>query len=197
MDVADHVICPKCGYDLFGIPERCCPECGFAYDGAAIRMLAIDEGWDELKGWLWIIVRCGLALVAIIPVLVARLDWGEWDWLLMRGLSFVLLIGAVCLYDRYAPPVAPTWLNSDGIPMFWLFVWIGSGAVVLLLAWIGRWVGTLLTIWAWMPLTRLQRTSPFAERSLSTQDQRLLTRERRLAIVMLAITSVLAAVVWL
>lgn len=33
------IYCPDCGYDLRGIPEGACPECGFRYDRQAVRSL--------------------------------------------------------------------------------------------------------------------------------------------------------------
>jgi len=38
----DHLPCPNCGYDLFGIPEDRCPECGFRYTFAPLTAFASD-----------------------------------------------------------------------------------------------------------------------------------------------------------
>jgi hypothetical protein len=39
--------CPACGYDLHGLSERRCPECGRAFTFAEIRMTAEELGFGE------------------------------------------------------------------------------------------------------------------------------------------------------
>lgn len=44
--------CPQCGYDLFGLRDERCPECGFGCPPAAVRALAgfcLDRRLDALR----------------------------------------------------------------------------------------------------------------------------------------------------
>jgi ribosomal protein L37E len=64
MDAA-HVICPQCGYDLFGIPEERCPECGFGYDYAAIRAVSYKHCLACIS-----VERCSITCTALATALV-------------------------------------------------------------------------------------------------------------------------------
>ncbi len=44
MTLAKHLACLECGYDLHGIPEVRCPECGFHYDAKALVWVATVQG---------------------------------------------------------------------------------------------------------------------------------------------------------
>lgn len=45
---ADALNCPLCGYDLRGLPENRCPECGHAFDPDELR-----RAKDERRNWLF------------------------------------------------------------------------------------------------------------------------------------------------
>ena len=58
MDAASHRRCPRCDYDLTGLPvEHICPECGFAYDlhSTSIRLTARREYRNaQIVGVFWL-----------------------------------------------------------------------------------------------------------------------------------------------
>lgn len=61
----EHIACPKCGYDQYGLPPVRCPECGFRYDAPALRQLA--HGID----WLRLAIARSLAAEATIALMLA------------------------------------------------------------------------------------------------------------------------------
>ena len=67
----EHPACPQCGYDLHGIPEIRCPECGFRFDKAALRGLAEEAEHCRLTAARTVVVRTALALVLGMPFLCA------------------------------------------------------------------------------------------------------------------------------
>lgn len=74
--------CPKCGYDLRGLPAaHVCPECGDAYD-IFRRIVRLDYG----RGWR------GFSIVAVILLgIYASAIWEHWDVTSVTGLMPILL----------------------------------------------------------------------------------------------------------
>ncbi len=69
-----HQLCPKCGYDLFGINSSVCPECGEHFDRENLLRVGGPQGrlrpvplWqsvllDLTKGWVVIVWLGGVLL---------------------------------------------------------------------------------------------------------------------------------------
>ncbi|MHC4698097.1 MAG: hypothetical protein ACYTFA_15295 [Planctomycetota bacterium] len=72
MTLEEHLACPKCGYDLHGIPEIRCPECGFRYDAAALRSMAASAEWTRLAVAQDLIVRAAIAGALAVPAVCER-----------------------------------------------------------------------------------------------------------------------------
>ena len=84
----EHLFCPKCGYDLHGIPEVRCPECGFRYDHEALKSLADSTYWARLAAARVVIVRAAIVAALIIPIAAEK-----------AGASgFILLVVAAAAY---------------------------------------------------------------------------------------------------
>ena len=76
--------CPQCGYDLFGIPQARCPECGFGFDYAALRHFASTNSLTRYLAARAVITWAGVALACTVPALVQRLQF--------HGVTATLLI---------------------------------------------------------------------------------------------------------
>jgi len=89
--------CPRCGYDLRGIPEDRCPECGFRYEHAAIRMIVADGEEYRLAAYRRVVRLTGAVLGCLSLVACEKLMPGD------RGcpLSSVLLV--ICLIQFSIP----------------------------------------------------------------------------------------------
>ena len=84
----EHLFCPKCGYNLHGIPEVRCPECGFRYDHEALKSVADSADWVRLAAARAVIVRAAIAAALIIPIAAEKLGAG----------GFILLVVAAAAY---------------------------------------------------------------------------------------------------
>src|SRR4051812_43733652 len=72
-----RLFCRKCGYALVGLPSRCCPECGRAFDPANPRTFASRPP----RGWVWRWgMRLALLLLAVSLFAGAGLGWLWWGW---------------------------------------------------------------------------------------------------------------------
>ncbi len=69
----EPIPCPACGYDLSGLPETACPECGSAFTAEtaarirSARAAAWREVLDDLHAarWLWACVTGSVAVLAV------------------------------------------------------------------------------------------------------------------------------------
>ncbi|MCC7292554.1 MAG: hypothetical protein IT449_10890 [Phycisphaerales bacterium] len=113
LDIELH--CPQCGYDLRGIPEERCPECGFGFDVPALRDLAhraalMVMGAYEAVFWrgAWLI---GFSIAPVLPI-----PFGFYS---SAAGAAVLVVVAVWLLQReYGSPRSSSELLIDwGLPL--------------------------------------------------------------------------------
>lgn len=148
MTLEDHLACPKCGYDLHGIPEVRCPECGFRYDAAALRSMAASAEWIRLVAARMLIVRATWAAALTVPAVLDRLSINGLSSLCVIAIAYLaaFLTWAV-LTDAYVGLASiPNLLTVLlGVGLFIMCIghavpWasLGVGIVFLLLAWTAR-----------------------------------------------------------
>ena len=158
MATDEEVFCPQCGYNLFGIPERRCPECGFGFDREAVQSLA-----QEYVGTRWTVYR-RVIIFSITTVCLMLLP------LLNTSLSFlwwpVLLIAIALAF--YALAVGSAWLG----PM------VALGCVMLVivphllaeLPWLAGFPAALAII----DLIGLPRNRPYLARTVPEETRKRL-----------------------
>jgi hypothetical protein len=137
--------CPKCGYDLGGLRERVCPECGGAFDPAAIR-----RRHRRARRRRWLISMAIMTIVLYAPyswLLLIEYPWNEYRWFWIRmwpGLP-LLLPGSLLSRRLFDVDV------DEGIG---LVVLIAMGVSLMLgLSWLGTRGRRILTITAVIVLT--------------------------------------------
>lgn len=64
------VYCPSCGYNLHGIPELRCPECGFGFDRPAVEATARSEFYRDFWTCRAVIVRSVFAAALALPAVL-------------------------------------------------------------------------------------------------------------------------------
>lgn len=72
MHPSESIPCPACGYNLHGLPETACPECGSAFTTHAATRIRADRvaAWEEVLDciraaqWLWACVIGSVAALA-------------------------------------------------------------------------------------------------------------------------------------
>jgi ribosomal protein L37E len=85
----EHLACPRCGYDLHGIPEVRCPECGFRYDAAALRSMAASAEWTRLAAARDVIMRATIAGALAVPAACDALGLAAWAQFLVILVAYV------------------------------------------------------------------------------------------------------------
>ena len=85
MVLQEHLGCPKCGYDLHGIDEVRCPECGFGYDADALRSMAESEDGMRLAAARSMVLRATIAATLAVPAVCDRFGISGWTrfWLVV------------------------------------------------------------------------------------------------------------------
>lgn len=139
----EHLTCPKCSYDLHGIPEVRCPECGFRYDAAALRSMSASAEWTRLAVARHITVRAAIAAGLAVPSVCASAGIPGWPRLIVFVATYVAVFWIwVVLTDAYQGPKSISRLiglfaaifMGFGLVLFENFLALVAGAV-LAMAW--------------------------------------------------------------
>ena len=167
------VFCPNCGYNLFGIPQIRCPECGFRYDHAGIAALAEDEilrsYWAKL-----VITRTAFALAFAVPALTKLMHLSP----LSNYLAVLtILLGAVILRQRLVAATPYKFWEALPLACFCVVARASLACGLVLLPQVGPLIATVILADGWFYF--LRRLSRQSYRTLSLPDQ----LQRHLAIL--------------
>ena len=137
----EHPACPHCGYDLHGIPEIRCPECGFGFDKAALRDLAEMAEYCRLAAARTVVVRTALALVLGMPFLCRVGGLHGSALLALLGITYLaaFVVWVWCQdVGPHALPYLPVWLVGFAFVLTVLDMLLPRVAVagkIIVLAW--------------------------------------------------------------
>ena len=187
-----HLACPNCGYDLHGIPQVRCPECGFGFDHAALRSLADSADWVRLAAARAVIVRASIAAALWMPLVVAKIG----------GSGFVLFVVTAAAYlSAYVITLVVTdaYKGPESLPgLITLFVTLGVALVLVLstASVVVLVVGLVLLVHGWY--VRLFKWVALAPSSnvRSTDVRRSVARHSIGATCLLIAASLLLLVMW-
>ncbi len=124
LDIELH--CPQCGYDLRGIPEERCPECGFGFDVPALRDLAQRAALMVMSAYqavfwrgVWLV---GLSIATALPCPLSLLSGAG-------GVVALVVVAVVLLNREYGSPRSSSELLIDwGLPMLLVgSAWLSPG----------------------------------------------------------------------
>lgn len=143
-----HLACPQCGYDLHGIPEERCPECGFGYDAAALRSMAATLEWTRLAVARVVITRGAIAIGLMMPSVCDRVGVSGWTQFFVVAVTYVAAFSTWVIFsEAYQSlndvPNLLTLFVAIAVAMeFFLLDYPGlallGGIVTLALAWLVR-----------------------------------------------------------
>ena len=179
----NHVYCPACGYDLHGIPERRCPECGFGFDKAAALSVSIAEAQHAFAA-----ARAVIAIAAMSVICAGAAVSGEGMLITVP----VLVAIAVWILGRFAEPRPPR--AFDLLPPA-LGLWVVFVVVTLLLFRFlpvaSRLCAVIFAVCAWGVCLLRRVGYAYAELNLGADVRRELRLHSRTALALLLIASVL------
>ena len=142
----EHLACPKCGYDLYGIPEVRCPECGFRYDYKALRSLAASAEWARLASARTLIVRAAAVTALAAPAVAENLGVaGLWLFTLAVAAYMAAFLTWVVFTDAYTGPE-----SLPDLFVLLLAVALGLGLILRLGSVLALVPGTGFLFWAWL-----------------------------------------------
>lgn len=185
----EHLACPKCGYDLHGIPEARCPECGFGYDAAALRSVATYAEWVRLGVAQRLIVRATIAAAFALPVVCARLGAAGWMQLCVAIAAYAAaFLTWVFLTDAYRG-----WASGPSLLALFIGLGVGIGLALRVLP-MSALVGAFAVLAsAWWVRLRNWPTLPPSENSESAELRRSVERYSRAGTLLLILATLLAA----
>lgn len=188
------VYCPNCGYDLRGIPEQRCPECGFGYDHAGIKTLAGQRACDMLAAYRHAVFGSAFAAAIALVSLSA-------GWIPAPAIRFGMVLVLLWITEVVRRTTAGERLRDWSAEPFHLLalalVQILLSVVLLLLVWsICWWVGAAVAVYAWCVYFTRPRDLPFSAFSHPAPFRRRLQRYRVAAGLGLVVASFLVLCGW-
>lgn len=182
-----------CGYDLRGIPEAQCPECGFGYDHTAIRttastaLLLRSEDLRIASRWAW------GAIVLALAALALRITSNPFERLIV--FEPLLLAG----YAGWRTLGKLRW--PSGWELFWFIpgVLITHGCVLILVAapHLSSWAALAACAFGWGSIiVRSEAASPIASLSADAREMGIFKRQERRAFALVIVASLLTTVDW-
>ncbi|HUU84538.1 MAG TPA: hypothetical protein VM243_13650 [Phycisphaerae bacterium] len=190
---ASDLLCPQCGYDLRGIPEQRCPECGFGFDHAALRALTSQDNWERDSAYRRTILWAALSVALLVSPVLRGTSLSGLPRLVMIVAPLLAVVG---LKKVYTDPRAPTL-----VPDLWSG-WLGVVLVIccgFVLALVDRLASALVAgalVLAWLTWAALVARSGVASRAAQGEERRLLTLHGTLAMIALAAATALVILCW-
>ena len=153
----DHLACPRCGYDLHGIPEVRCPECGFRYDAAALRSMAASAEWTRLAAARDLIVRGAIAAGSATPAVCEQVGISGWAQFGVVAVAYTaVFLTWIVLTERYGDLA-----SIPNLVLLYVAIAVGIGFLLRLCPACALGVGILALAFAWsIRLRNWPRLSP-------------------------------------
>jgi hypothetical protein len=165
------LFCPACGYNLYGIPPRRCPECGFRYDRPALLDFTAGEVAARLHSRSAALVRGAYAIAFALPAVM-------WRFQSSALATFITVMFALCLAGLVRQACANgkdwSWFEDLWWQILAAVLLIGPAMVLTLLPLIGVGVTFVLLVDTLWVLWRASSPLPVIVESLPSPVQRQL-----------------------
>lgn len=191
--LSPSVVCLQCGYDLRGIPERRCPECGHGYDDAAIRAISSEECW---------LLDCSYRKITRLSAIAAALSMSPLCWTMNLGpgvtfpITLVSLLIGVLLWRRFTPARPPGSWSGTLLILFVVSVPLLFSPFLLAFPKLGIGLAVGFIGWAVVEWISSCSRSPYSPANVSANDEQLLGQDRRIAIIGFLGASLLTLLAW-
>jgi len=190
--LGEHIKCPKCDYDLYGLQESRCPECGFHFTIAALKvMMTVTEG-QRLASALTVINLAAFATAIGVLVVAACLDVHPIARILLGIVGYTwAFVTWVEVTDRYYGPEA-----FPELARLYVYVGISGGLVFSFFAPFMLWVMTGLCIAAWIVFIYSWPKLPKRDKPRDQTFNRHVRRHSRYAVGLITIATILTFFAW-
>lgn len=152
----DTGYCASCGYNLRGLAEARCPECGVPFDPDALRYGSVAWcktaiSYLRTAAFVQVVAGC-VMLTALNPAVGVLLALILSIWILTTAFRREgPLSGYVEMFRRLLPVenIANTyWRNIAGVARTFVMIGVLVGAPVAVCAGISSWIGFVALVWA-------------------------------------------------
>lgn len=187
----DH-FCPSCGYNLYGIPEVRCPECGFRYDLRAVRSLGYGAH-HQLTDTACFVTAWSIFAVGVVSAPLSLAFRGGGGVALVTSLA-VLLAGLVVRRVLYSTS-RDEWLDE---PMALALGAMGcyfAATVAVQLPLFARIIATAIGAAMWWVHTA-ENQFEFADQSVPEGYRREFVRYYRLSWAALGVATLFILAAW-
>lgn len=185
--------CPSCGYNLYGIPEERCPECGLRYDLRAVRTLGrvahhqlVDNACHVT---VWSVLAIGLVSA---PILLAFR--GSEGFALLVCLV-VMLAGIVLRRVLYSAALVD-WRDNPAAILVSAMACFFAATASSQLPICARIVATAILAGLWWIHTGSDDRFEFADQSVPTAYRREFVRFHRLSWAALGVATIFVIAGW-
>lgn len=189
----DH-FCPSCGYNLYGIPEVRCPECGFRYDLRAVRSLGYGAH-HQLTDTACFVTAWSIFAVGVVSAPLSLALRGGPGVALFTSLA-VLLAGLVVRRVLYSSS-RDEWLDDPMAFTLGAMACFLAATVAVQLPMFARIVATGIGAAVWWVQTGADRRYEFADQSIPESRRRECIRLHRLSWAMLCVATLFILAAWI
>jgi hypothetical protein len=180
-----HLPCPKCGYDLHGIPAVRCPECGFRYDADALRSVHESAETKRLTTARGIIVRGVAATALALPAVCERAGVTGWPQLLIVAFVYLVAFATwIVMSDEYRGLV-----SVPNLILLIVAVGLALGLAIRVSRFVVLMAGCVVLAQAWQMRLRDWPSLPTVHDETATEFRRVVDRYSLAATTVLVVTS--------